>query len=287
MRSIADRLRRIGRAQDTIARLSGDEFAVILTCVPDPAATEVVARKIIAAVQDTHALDQHEVQVSCSVGIAIFPTDATTPEGLLHAADAAGYHAKAFRNTFRRYSSETEQVRPGHVAVSALRRAIEAGDLAVHYQPQLCLRTRRITGLEALVRWSAADPGGVPTSERFGSPKTRVDRRIFDFVLGTTMDQVMAWKRLSHLSSLVLAVNLSAAQLRDHTVVSVVERYLRETGFPPADSSSRSPKPPRCCRIPPGRCWRLSRRSASASRSTILAPGIRRLAGFSGCRWTP
>ncbi len=115
LKSVADRLRAITRAEDTVARLSGDEFAVILTELRSAEDGELVARKILGALRDPHALEQHTVSVSGSIGIAVYPDDAPNPAALLRAADAAAYHAKQFRNTYQRYSTEVAHPHPGAI----------------------------------------------------------------------------------------------------------------------------------------------------------------------------
>lgn len=179
LRAVADRLRAITRAEDT------------------------VARKLLASLRDPHVLEQQTVSVSCSVGIAIFPDDASHQVALMRAADAAAYYAKQFRNTCQRFSAETSHPHAGTVpAFAAVRRAIDEGHPSVAYQPQILSASRLLCGVEALVRWHDPDSGLIGA--------------VTDFVLG---------------EGLSLAVNVSGVELRDGTLISLVERHLRDTGF--------------------------------------------------------
>src|SRR5262249_28551081 len=104
LRSIAHRLRQAMRAHDTVARLSGDEFAVIASDLESPAVAEQLARKLLLALREPHELEDQSLNVSSSVGLAVYPEDAPTHAALVRSADDAAYHAKQFRNTWQRYS---------------------------------------------------------------------------------------------------------------------------------------------------------------------------------------
>src|SRR5262249_43557044 len=137
------------RRGDTVARLGGDEFAIVLPEVLHEMVPGLVAAKIQAAMSAPFVLEEQEVSVSCSIGVAMHPDDAGGRQALLRAADAAVYHAKQLRNTWQRYSSEMARPQlPGVWTFSALKRAIESGELEVFYQPQVALDTNRIVGLE-------------------------------------------------------------------------------------------------------------------------------------------
>jgi diguanylate cyclase (GGDEF)-like protein len=232
--SVADRLRSITRAADTVARLSGDEFAVILTELKAPEDGELVARKLLDAMRSPHVLEQHTLSVSCSIGIAVFPHDGGDGDALVRAADAAAYHAKQFRNTWQRFSAEICQPNPGSLpAYAAVRRALDEGHLAVAYQPQILSESGALCGVEALVRWTDPERGSLPTTDLIQlAEDSGLIGGITDFVLGVAMARMLAWEREGLARGLSLAVNVSGVELRDGTLIRLIERHLAETGFP-------------------------------------------------------
>jgi diguanylate cyclase (GGDEF)-like protein len=232
--SVANRLRTITRIEDTVARLSGDEFAVILTDLTDAADGDVVARKFLAALRDPHVLDGHTVTVSCSIGIAIFPTDAPTQETLMRAADAAAYHAKQFRNTYQRYTPEIQHPAPGAFpAFASVRRAIDEGHLSIAYQPQILTASRELCGIEALVRWCDPVRGLLPTIELIRlAEDSGLIGAVTEYVLRESMTQMLAWERAGLTRGVSLAVNVSSVELRDGTLVAMLQQHLARTGFP-------------------------------------------------------
>src|SRR5262245_53393191 len=155
LQQTADRFRSVIRKQDTVARLSGDEFAVVLTEMASFEHAELVAQKLLDVMRQPFTLDGHEVHISCSIGAAAYPDHCDNQQALLRMADDALAAAKRFRNTMRRYTED--MARPSATAplvFSTVRRAIDLGELEVYYQPQADLRTGILSGLEALVRWN-------------------------------------------------------------------------------------------------------------------------------------
>jgi diguanylate cyclase (GGDEF)-like protein len=234
LKSIADRLTHVIRSEDTVARLSGDEFTIILNELNTPQDAEHVAAKLLTALRDPHTLEGLDVNVSCSIGIAVFPDDATTQDSLMRAADAAAYHAKQFRNTCQRYSTEVQQsTRGGLPAFAWVRRAIDERHLAVFYQPQVHVHTGTLAGIEALVRWQDPERGLLPTIELVRlAEEAGLITSVTDVVLGTAMRQMLEWHRLKLIERCSLAVNISSVELRDGALIPVLLRHLRETGYP-------------------------------------------------------
>ena len=232
--AIADRLRGIVRAQDTVARLSGDEFAVVLCDIVEGRNAERVAGKLLQALREPYLIESREVNVSCSIGIALYPDDAASQAVLIRAADDAASHAKHFRNTWQRYSTELQ--RSGDDAVfgfSAVRHAIEGGYLDVHYQPVLEAGSLRVHGVEALVRWR--DPQGalLPTTDLIRlAEDAGLIAAITDHVLGVALPQVLAWEREGLAKGLHLAVNISGVQIRDRALIPMLRRHLEKASFP-------------------------------------------------------
>jgi len=234
LQQTAERFRSVIRAQDTIARLSGDEFAVVLTEVPSFEQAELVARKLLDIVRAPFSLDGHQVHLSCSIGAALFPDHSDDQDELLRMADDALYAAKRVRNTARRYSEDMARPAAASPMVfSALRRAIEGGELEVHYQPQAHLRSGALYGLEALVRWNDPTRGFVPTSELVQlAEDAGLISEITGFVCGTAMKQFGKWRRSRLGRDLRLAINISGLEVRDGALPAMLRRHAREADVP-------------------------------------------------------
>ncbi len=232
--AIAARLRSVTRAQDTVARLSGDEFAIVLADLNAAPNAELVARKLLHVLREPHVLEHHEVNVSCSLGVAIFPDDAQHQPGLMRAADDAAFHAKQFRNTSQRYAPEMQRTQPdAPLAFSSVRRAIDARELHVVYQPQLRAGDRTLVGIEALVRWSDREGGLRATTDliRLAEDAGMIGA-VTDFVLGVAIPQVLEWQRNGLAPDVRLAINISGVEVLEGGLVPTLQRHLAETGFP-------------------------------------------------------
>lgn len=235
LRSVAERIRRCVRRVDTVARVGGDEFNVVLCGLDEPEHAAQVAQRIVEEVSRVHVLDGHEVYVTCSIGISICPTDGASVDGLIKTADAALYYAKEQRNNCVFFTAAMEagpRLRPGLDA--ALRKALERDELLLHYQPRVDLRTGQVNGMEVLVRWQHPEMGLVPPMEFIPlAEETGLIVSIGEWVMRSACAQARAWQAAG-LRALRVAVNLSARQVHRKNFVGTVAGVLEETGLDPA-----------------------------------------------------
>jgi diguanylate cyclase (GGDEF)-like protein/PAS domain S-box-containing protein len=236
LREVARRLTQSLRATDTVARLGGDEFVVLLEDLPEPLFVATVAQKIIAALGEGYVLAGREYHVTASVGASTFPDDAADAQTLLKNADMAMYRAKEQgRNTFQFYSSQLNLHSVQRLNLeSGLRRAIEREEFVLHYQPQVELRTGRITGAEALVRWLHPELGLLPPGRFIGiAEETGLIVPIGDWVLRSACAAQRAWMDRG-LPALRVSVNLSARHFMRSELAHDVSAALAATGCDPA-----------------------------------------------------
>lgn len=217
-------------ADQSLARMGGDEFALVLCDVSTIAESESVAQRVLDAVRSPIVLDGHEVVISASAGIAIYPTDGEDLMDLLSHADSAMYAAKAAGGDrlafFNAPLHSAAESRFSHEM--ALRRAIERGQLTLLYQPKMEIATGRIVGFEALVRWNHPEFGPVsplhfiPIAERTG-----IILAIGEWVLRTALAQISAWRQ-SGIDDVSVAVNLSARQFSAPDLPERIAQLLQE-----------------------------------------------------------
>ncbi len=235
LRSVANRLQACLRPSDTIARLGGDEFAVLIEEISDTSDAATAAGRMLDSLADPFVIEGREVYVGASVGIAAGPEDAET---LLRDADLAMYRAKAEgKGRYRAYAPHMHADIVERLEMEVdLKRAIEANELELHYQPIFRLATREIAGLEALVRWNHPTHGLVPP-DRF-IPLAEASGRIHDlgrWVLASACHQTALWRaRYPASEGITVGVNISASQLQDDGVVEQVADALRTAQLDPA-----------------------------------------------------
>ena len=233
LQQIAERFRSVIRRQDTVARLSGDEFAVILTELTSFERAELVAQTLLEVVRQPFILDGHAVHISCSIGAVAYPDHSDNQHTLLRMADDALSAAKRLRNTMRRYTDD--MARPSAttpLVFSTVRRAIDLEELEVYYQPQADVRTGALSGLEALVRWNDPSRGYVSTNELIQlAEDAGVISEITNFVCGTAMTQFRSWQqaRLGH--GIRLAINISGVEVRDGVLPAMLRQHVRDAGL--------------------------------------------------------
>jgi diguanylate cyclase (GGDEF)-like protein/PAS domain S-box-containing protein len=234
---LAARLRGAVREQDTVARTGGDEFVLVLP-LTDIAGAAHLATKLMALASAPFQVDQQELTVTPSMGIAMFPTDGDDFDTLFKCADAAMYRAKRDgRNAYRFFTSEMQAQSARALQLeNALRRALERHQLSLHYQPQLALEAdgeARIVGAEALLRWQHPELGWVSPAEFIPiAEATGLILPIGEWVLREALSQLSRWDDAG-LPELTMAVNLSAVQFRHDGLPELVGRLLAELGMAP------------------------------------------------------
>src|SRR5690606_34655955 len=234
LRKVAQRCLGVVRDTDTVARQGGDEFVVVLPDLAQAQDAAVIARKILAAVTQPCRLGQHELTVTCSIGIAVYPEDGTSVSLLLRHADAAMYRAKAEgRDGYQFYAADMNTANLGELLLEhQLRSAIDRNELRLHYQPKVDARTARLLGCEALLRWEHPEHGllapnrFVPAAEESG-----LILPIGQWVIREACRQLRAWLDAG-LSPVPIAVNLSGHQFAQQDVVSLVRENLAEYRLP-------------------------------------------------------
>jgi len=232
---VAQRIRGAVRDQDTVARLGGDEFAVILEGVS--AAKEVlpVIERIIESLADLATLGGHDVNSSTSVGIAMYPENGNNLSELLRAADLAMYQAKSSgRGRYQFFTDAMqEEAQTRHALEWALRRAVERGEFRLVYQPQLCLRTGAVIGVEALIRWMSPTRG-LLTPYHFitGLEEFGLINEVGEWVLQTACEQVCRWHKMDF-EPMRIGVNVSAQQFEDPMLIDKIRDALKQTKLPP------------------------------------------------------
>jgi len=224
LQTVAARLRKCVRETDTVCRHAGDEYLIVLSALRDPMEAAVVAEKVLAIFEEVFMLESHEVQISASVGISIYPDDGQTMEDLIRNADAAMYHSKkGGRNRFEFFTPElSAPVAERLMLANQLRGAIGDKQLVLHYQPQFDTATNRLIGAEALVRWNHAEHG-LLLAESFISLAEESDiiHLIGEWVLNEVCRQIAEWQG-RNLNIVPVAINFSTFQFRRSSLVQGV-----------------------------------------------------------------
>jgi predicted signal transduction protein with EAL and GGDEF domain len=218
-----------------VCRLGGDEFTVILG-MTTPQGTAVVARNILRSIAQPMTLQGHEVSVTSSIGIAMFPTDSDDIQALLKNADTAMYRAKARGNFYQFYEASMHAQAVDRFALEGqLRRAIERQEFEVYYQPQVDLGSGRLAGLEALVRWRRPDGQVILAADFIAlAEESGLLVPIGEWVLNAACAQMRVWRDRVGLPVRV-AVNLSSRQVMRANLPEVVRRALDQARLEPKD----------------------------------------------------
>ena len=224
------------RESDTIARIGGDEFVVLLGGLKEPEDARHVAQKVLDALAEPVVVDGHELKVTPSVGICAYPHDGADVETLMRNADTAMYYAKQMgRNNYQFFTQAmTEAAQRRLVMENDLRHALERGEFLLHYQPQLDLRSGAIVGFEALVRWRHPQRGMVPPGEFIAAAEeSGLIGPLGEWVLREACTEACRWRELGH-PEMQVAVNCSAQQFQREGFVETVDLILRGTGLSPS-----------------------------------------------------
>jgi len=235
LRLVAERLAACARHSDTVARISGDEFAVLLPGAESPAQASRLAERMLAQFDRPFRVAGRSLFMTPSVGIAMHPDHGTDVDTLLRHADAAMYQAKAAgRHTIRVYDGAMGASAQRQLAVETrMHQAITDAELLLHYQPKLDVRTGEVLGLEALVRWKHPTQGLIPPKAFIRvAEETGLVAPLGSWVLREACAQMAAWHAAGH-DDLHVSVNVSARQFKLQNVPDLVRTALDETGLPP------------------------------------------------------
>ncbi len=234
LQELAKRIRAALRDSDTVARLGGDEFTVLLPQIRDTEAAVEVARKLLETIRQPVHIEGHDFEVTTSIGISAFPDDGADAETLIKNADTAMYMAKEDgRDKCQIFSAAASARAMERLALEqGLRKALSHGEFILYYQPILDLKTGRVTGMEALLRWQHPDLGVIAPGEFLSvAEQTGLMLPIGSWALHAACRQAQAWHRLGY-RNLTLSVNLSVSQLQ-HDLVEKVRLALDDSGLSP------------------------------------------------------
>lgn len=230
---VAETLRQCVRYQDTVARMGGDEFVVLLTDVDGMSGASAVARKIIEAMSIPVHLLKNEILISPSIGITLAPMDSLNADILLKNADMAMYKAKSLgRNNYQFFTEEMNTKIIDHLMIeNDLRLALERDELYVCYQPKCDIKTKKIIGVEALIRWAHPTKGELSPSYFIPIAETAgLMVKLGKWVLRTACKEMKRMEQQG-LKNIGLAVNLSTCQFRDPDLIESIQNVLTETSF--------------------------------------------------------
>jgi diguanylate cyclase (GGDEF)-like protein/PAS domain S-box-containing protein len=235
LKSVAIRLKECVREVDTVARMGGDEFIVILDGMAETGSIMPVARKMLHSLSQPYEVEGHSIRATPSIGISVYPDDGTDHESLIMNADSAMYHAKENgRNDFRFFTPDMKmRVEEKLFIESDLRKALELGQFVLYYQPQVDIRTGHIVGAEALIRWNHPVAGlispakFIPVAEESG-----LIVPLGEWILDEACRQNLAWQKAG-LPPISIAVNLSAVQFRQQNLCRLINDTLKSTGLEP------------------------------------------------------
>ncbi|MCX5936473.1 MAG: EAL domain-containing protein [Pseudanabaena sp. LacPavin_0818_WC45_MAG_42_6] len=234
--AIAERLRRYTAPCDMVARIQGDEFALIISGVTDTLSIKLETQKILDLLSRPYHLYGHEVFITSSIGISIFPNDHQEVEGLIKNAELAMYYAKTHsRNSYKLYSPDLNVQSSEYMALAnSLHRAIDRNEIRVFYQPLVNLKSGKIVGAEALARWQHPDLGLIMPSKFIPvAEETGLILRLSEVILYSVCEQMRSWRE-SGINYGFIAVNLSGQHFRpDNNLTELISKVLQETGTEP------------------------------------------------------
>jgi diguanylate cyclase (GGDEF)-like protein len=227
LEQIGPRLLSVLRESDTLARLSGDEFALLLPAT-DGEAAQAIVQRLRSSLEAPFTMQSAQIEVGGSFGIALYPDHGTDCDTLLRRADMAMYIAKSDGSGWAMYSAERDNYSPDRLALAAdLRHAVERDELVLHYQPQVDVRTGRFVSVEALMRWQHPERGLVaPDTFIPLAEQTQLIRSFTRWAIASALKQSAAWRSAG--KTIPVAVNLSAHDVQDQGLPGIVSELLRE-----------------------------------------------------------
>jgi len=229
LQEVAERLKRWAREQDTVARLGGDEFLIVLTHIKDVADAAVAAERLRDAMTAEFVVQGHAVNITCSLGISIFPEHGANGETLIRNADAAMYSSKGNgHNGFRFFTEDMNaSVMERLTLENGLRLALDKSELFLVYQPQMDIATGKITGLEALLRWNHLELGLVPPDKFIRiAESSGLILSIGEWVLRTACSQVRKWQD-EGLPAVTVAVNVISRPISPRGLLQTRQKSAR------------------------------------------------------------
>ncbi|MEO8034262.1 MAG: EAL domain-containing protein, partial [Acidobacteriota bacterium] len=234
LRQVAERLTECVREEDSVARVGDDEFTLLIMRPANVGDVTAIARKILQRVAQPMSVDDHEFNITTSVGIAFYPQDGGDADSLLKNADSALYQAKeAGRNSYKLCSPFLARKAAERLSLeTALHQALERHEFVLHYQPQLDLRTQEVTGMEALIRWDRGGKNMMRPADFIGvAEDTRLILPIGEWAIEEACRQGAAWH--SEGTAMRIAVNVSARQFQQPNVVSMIRDAVERSRFDP------------------------------------------------------
>ncbi|MBK1718606.1 putative bifunctional diguanylate cyclase/phosphodiesterase [Thiocystis violacea] len=232
LKLVGARLRETVRASDTVARLGGDEFTVLAEGVQDDRDVEALAAKLLSVLERPYRIHEHQLHLSASIGLTLYPRDGTAPDDLLRNADTAMYQAKHDgKNAYRCFTPELDRHANDRISLErTLLAAIDQQAFELHYQPQIEARSGRLVGVEALLRWRDRDEVIQPDEFIPLLEDSGLITRLTVWILTDACRALAHW-RASDLPDLRLAINLSIRQLAQPDLSALIERILQENGL--------------------------------------------------------
>ncbi|MFH1872204.1 MAG: EAL domain-containing protein [Pseudomonadota bacterium] len=233
LEAVARRLKESLRDTETVARLGGDEFIILVPDIESIERVSILAQKILAVVAEPHVIGEHELHITPSIGISIYPDDGTDAPTLLRSADTAMYHAKSVgRNNFQFFTSSMNYVVQERMTIEKdLRRALENGEFLLYYQPQVNCRTGAVMGMEALIRWQHPRRG-LMSPDKFipVAEETGLIVPIGEWVLHEACRQARLWHDQGQ-TGLRMGINLSARQFQQPDLFRQISSALEQSGL--------------------------------------------------------
>jgi diguanylate cyclase (GGDEF)-like protein len=223
---------------NTVARLGGDEFTILLSEIESAESAAKVAQRVLTSITYPFLIEGHEVYISGSIGIAIYPLDGEDADHLLRNADTAMYHAKEQgKNNFQFYKQSMNASAFERLMMeNSLRKAIEHQELLLYYQPRMELSTNRVVSTEALIRWQHPELGLFPPGKFIPlAEDTGLIIPIGEWVLNTACKQNWTWQQGGKSDThMAVSLNISGEQFKHSSLIQVVEKVLHDSGLPPA-----------------------------------------------------